>query len=354
MNLESFDFELPEALIARRPAEKRDGSRLLVLKRDGCIEHRFFSDIKSYFREGDLLILNDSKVVPVRLSGRKTTGGKIEILLVKKAPDGSFLILSQGRYTGKACFEGGVEAEIVEGRAARFNTRDLEDFIRRYGNMPLPPYIKRKPDERDRRWYQTVYAVNEGSIAAPTAGLHFTEELLEELTSRGVIIKKLTLHVGIGTFMPIKSRRIEDHRMEPEEFEVDAGLTDLIRERRREGGRVFAVGTTTTRTIEALMCGRYKDCRRDVTKPEACSGQAPADAEGQGSGNMRGTTDLFIYPGHRFNGIDCLVTNFHLPRSTPLMLASAFAGREKILTAYREAVASGYRFFSYGDAMLIL
>ncbi|GMT48067.1 MAG: S-adenosylmethionine:tRNA ribosyltransferase-isomerase [bacterium] len=356
MNLNSFDFELPEALIAREPVRKRDSSRLLVLKRDGCIEHRLFTDIKSYLGEGDLLILNNSKVSPVKLTGKKTTGGRIDILLVKKAPDNSFFILSQGRYTGKACFDGGVEAEIVKGSSARFNTGDVEDFIWRYGNMPLPPYIKRRPDERDRSWYQTVYAAKEGSIAAPTAGLHFTEELLKELTSRGVIIKKLTLHVGIGTFMPIKSPHIVNHRMEPEEFEVESGLIALIRKRRKAGGKVFAVGTTTTRTIESLMSGCYKDCRLKNVKPVPGAGskQALTGPGVQESGNIRGTTELFIYPGYRFRGVDCLVTNFHLPKSTPLMLASAFAEREKILTAYRKAITSGYRFFSYGDAMLIL
>ncbi len=356
MNLNSFDFELPEALVAREPLEERDSSRLLVLKKDGCIEDRLFTDIKSYLRGGDLLILNNSKVVPVKLSGKKTTGGRIDILLVKKTPDNSFFILSQGRYTGRAYFEGGVEAEILEGSSARFNTGDVEDFIWKYGNMPLPPYIKRRPDERDRRWYQTVYAAKEGSIAAPTAGLHFTEKLLKELTSRGVIIKKLTLHVGIGTFMPVKSPHIGNHRMEPEEFEVESGLIALIEKRRKEGGRVFAVGTTTTRTIESLMNGHYKDCRSENAEsvPESGSKQAPAGPGVQESGNIRGTTDLFIYPGHRFKGVDCLITNFHLPKSTPLMLASAFAEREKILTAYRKAIASGYRFFSYGDAMLIL
>ncbi len=356
MKLNSFDFELPEELVAREPVEERDRSRLLVLKRDGCIEDRVFNDIKSYLREGDLLILNNSKVTPVKLSGKKSTGGRIDILLVKKAPDNSFSILSQGRYTGKAYFEGGVEAEIVEGSSARFNTGDVEGFIWRYGNMPLPPYIKRKPDERDRSWYQTVYAAKEGSIAAPTAGLHFTEKLLKELGSMGVIIKKLTLHVGIGTFMPVKNPNIGNHRMEPEEFEVEPGLIDLIKKRRKEGGRVFAVGTTTTRTIESLMNGHYKDCRLKNAKPvpESGSGQALTGTGVQKSENIRGTTDLFIYPGHRFKGVDCLITNFHLPKSTPLMLASAFADREKILTAYRKAIASGYRFFSYGDAMLIL
>ncbi|HDH01783.1 MAG TPA: tRNA preQ1(34) S-adenosylmethionine ribosyltransferase-isomerase QueA [Nitrospirae bacterium] len=356
MKLNSFDFELPEALIAREPVRKRDSSRLLVLKKDGSSEDRVFTDIKSYLREGDLLILNNSKVTPVKLSGKKTTGGKIDILLVKKAPDNSFSILSQGRYTGKAYFDGGVEAEIVEGSSARFNTGDVEDFIRRYGNMPLPPYIKRKPDKRDRSWYQTVYAAKEGSIAAPTAGLHFTEKLLKELGSMGVIIKKLTLHVGIGTFMPVKNPHIGNHRMEPEEFEVEPGLIDLIKKRRKAGGRIFAVGTTTTRTIESLMNGHYKDCRLKNAKPgpESGSGQALTGTGVQGSEKIRGTTDLFIYPGHRFRGVDCLITNFHLPKSTPLMLASAFADREKILTAYRKAIASGYRFFSYGDAMLIL
>ncbi len=336
MKIENFDFDLPEGLIAKTPAQRRDGSRLLVLGREGSIEHRLFSGIKDYLREGDLLVLNDSKVVPVRLSGRKETGGRIEILLVKQNPDGTFVILSRGSYTGRACFGDGTEAEITEGRLARFNRDDMREFLWREGKMPLPPYIRRAPDHRDREWYQTVYAEKEGSIAAPTAGLHFTEGLLGEIAAAGVAIRRVTLHVGPGTFMPVRKSNIEEHRMEPEEFEVDPDLPEAIKKTRNGGGRVFTVGTTTTRTIEALLSGRY------VRTP------------GSRKETIRGSTDLFIYPGYRFRGVDGLLTNFHLPRSTPLMLACAFAGRENLLRAYGKAVESGYRFFSYGDAMLIL
>ena len=350
MKTGSFDFELPEPLIATTPVVQRDNSRLLVLKQDGSIEHSLFSNIKHYLKEGDLLILNDSKVIPARLTGRKPTGGRIEILLIKEAPDGTFLILSRGRYTGRVSFDGGVEAELIEGRTARFNTSELKDFLWKHGKMPLPPYIKRKPDERDRGWYQTVYAEKEGSIAAPTAGFHFTERLLGEISARGVIIRRLTLHVGIGTFMQIKSVYLQDHRMEPEEFRVESGLIELVKRTREEGRRVFAVGTTTTRTIEALLGGHYLDCGLRT----ADCGLKKSEIRNPKSKIVRGVTDLFIYPGYRFRGVDCLITNFHLPTSTPLMLVSALAGRENILMAYREAIASGYRFFSYGDAMLIL
>ncbi len=336
MKTDSLDFHLPRCLIAKTPAEGRDVSRLLVLCREGPLEHRRFRDIKDYLRAGDLLVINDSKVIPARLTGRKAAGGRIEVLLLKELSEGTFSILSRGGYTGRVRFDGGVEAEISGGRTARFNISDVRGFLWRCGAMPLPPYIDREPDERDRMWYQTVYAEKEGSIAAPTAGLHFTEELLEEISDMGVVLGKVTLHVGAGTFRPIRTPRVQDHRMEPEEFEVDPALARKIRETKGRGGRVFAVGTTTTRTLEALMSGRY------------------TALDGTDAGTIRGTTDLFIHPGYRFRAVDCLVTNFHLPRSTPLALVSALAGRERILEAYREAVALDYRFFSYGDAMLIL
>ncbi len=334
MRVDLFDFELPESMIARHPSERRDASRLLVLKRGGRIEHRRFRDLVEYINEGDLLVLNNSKVVPARLTGRKTTGGRLEILLVKGINANTYEILSRGGYSGRLFFEDGLVAEIERGAIARFNRTDIRDYLYRYGKMPLPPYIKRQPDENDRLWYQTIYAEREGSIAAPTAGLHFTEELLSLIEKKGVIIKKITLHVGIGTFKPIRTDKIEAHRMDSEEFEVSLEVIDMIRKVKEKRGRVFAVGTTVTRTLESIMSG----CCSVISR----------------NGKLTGSTELFIYPGYRFRAVDALITNFHLPRSTPLMLASAFAGRERLLSAYEVAKAEGYRFFSYGDAMLII
>lgn len=383
MRVENFDFGLPDYLIAKEPLEKRDSSRLMVLSKDGSIEDRSFSAIQEYMTEGDLLILNCTKVVPVRLTGRKSTGGRLEILLVRREGRRSFKILSRGRYSGRLHFNAGIEAEIYSGERASFNTEKINDFLWQHGSMPLPPYIKRRPDIRDREWYQTTYAEREGSIAAPTAGLHFTEELLSLLTSKGVIVRKLILHVGTGTFKPVQTAMVEDHRMEAEEFEVHSDLIDLIHKTRKSGKRVFAVGTTTTRTIEALMSGQYErqwtgfrsqdsEVRRKKTdgelqitnyKSQMNEGGLPSEAQrAQAEGGrwkedesiIRGSTDIFISPGYQFKGIDSLLTNFHLPRSTPLMLVSALAGRERILHAYREAISMKYRFFSYGDAMLLL
>ncbi len=334
MLVKDFDFDLPEEMIARTPSERRDLSRLLVLKRDGSIEHRRFREITYYLQEGDLLILNNSKVIPARLRGRKPTGGRLEILLVKRVSEDSYEILSRGRYSGKVFFEGGMEAEIIEGRIARFASPDISDYIQRYGLMPLPPYIKRDPTDKDRQWYQTVYAEKEGSIAAPTAGLHFTEDLLHQLNAKGVKIGTVTLHVGIGTFKPIKTEIVQEHTMDAEEFEVSAELLQLVSDTKREGKRVIAVGTTVTRTLEAVISGHYHGSGKN--------------------GSIRGYTDLFIYPGYEFKAIDGMITNFHLPRSTPLMLVSALVGKKMLLNAYNEAIRNGYRFFSYGDAMLIL
>lgn len=337
MRVDLFDFDLPEEMIARQPSERRDASRLLVLDRSGGVEHRRFRDIVEYIEPGDLLVLNNSKVLPARITGRKPTGGRLEILLVKRIDESRYEILSRGGYNGRVFFEDGLQAEIEEGRVARFNRKGIREYLYRYGMMPLPPYIRREPVKQDMQWYQTVYAEVEGSIAAPTAGLHFTRELLFKLEGKGVIIKKVTLHVGVGTFRPIKTDDVEAHSMDEEEFEVSLELLDMIERVKRKGRRVFAVGTTVTRALESV----------------AGAGTSSAVLE-RVNGSIRGSTRLFIYPGYRFRVVDALITNFHLPRSTPLMLASAFAGRERLLEAYEEAVARGYRFFSYGDAMLII
>ncbi len=334
MKIDSFDFDLPAELIARYPLQRRDSSRLLVLNRRGTLEHRQFSDIKEYLKKGDILVLNNSKVIPARLKGQKPTGGKFEILLIRPIQKNRYEILSRGRYTGQVVFEGGLRADIFEGKEAVFYTDNLKEYLWKYGYMPLPPYIKREPLPEDKTWYQTVYARKEGSIAAPTAGLHFTDQLLEQLESKGVRIRYITLHVGIGTFMPIKTEKVEDHRMAAETFEVEKELIEEIKDAREAGHKLFAVGTTVTRTLESIF-----------------SDQLTGSSV---NGKMHGTTDLFIYPGYRFKVVDALITNFHLPRSTPLLLVSAFAGWEKIMAAYKEAIHMRYRFFSYGDAMLIL
>ena len=334
MKLKEFDFELPRELIAQRP-EDRGSSRLLVLKRDGQVLHRNFSQIVEFLNEGDMLILNNTKVLPVRLEGRKSTGGRIEVLLVSPAQEGIWRVLTRENYKGIVRVSEDLELEIIGNEMARLHVKgDLQEVLWRRGQMPLPPYIKRKPLPEDKTWYQTIYAEIPGSVAAPTAGLHFNEEILKGLSEKGVLIRKLTLHVGPGTFRLIRTEDIEDHKMEEEFFEIPVSLFDEIRELKERGGRVIATGTTTTRALEGYASGRYMTLSVN--------------------GQLKGSTDIFIYPGYEFKIIDGLITNFHLPRSTPLLLASAFAGIENLQKAYKEAISMGYRFFSYGDAMLII
>jgi S-adenosylmethionine:tRNA ribosyltransferase-isomerase len=340
MEVRAFDFTLPQDLIALEPASKRDASRLLVLSKKG-IEHRFFYDLPGYLNRGDMLLLNDTKVIPVRLIGKKPSGGTLEILLVREKKEGLWDALWKGRYTGILKVSDSLSIELREGKEAILLAEHPRRSLLEEGLMPLPPYIKRRPHSGDRERYQTVYAERGQAIAAPTAGLHFTKELLEEIFKKGVLIRKITLNVGKGTFIPIKSERVEGHRMEEEEFELDTGIPHDIEKTKSSGGRVFAVGTTTTRALEGYLSGRY------VSGDNIWQNGRP-------NGRVKGRTDIFIYPGYRFKAVDSLITNFHLPRSTPLMLASALAGRERLLSAYREAVSRLYRFFSYGDAMLIL
>ena len=335
MRTAEYDFSLPPGLIAARPAEKRDSSRLLVLHKDGDVEHRRFSDLPSYLVPGDLLVLNNTKVFPARIAARKPTGGKVEFLLVTRNPDGSWDVLSRERYTGELAIAGQFFAHMTGGKTVRFHDgTDLQTIIWEHGQMPLPPYIRREPDENDKQRYQTVYAVAEGSIAAPTAGIHFTHELLDTIRKRSVQVHMVTLHVGTGTFRPVKADRLEDHTMDEEHFEIPAAVIAEIEEAKKIGRRVIAVGTTTTRTLEGYFSGR-SSCRPVNDK-------------------VTGSTDIFIHEGYRFKAADVLITNFHLPKSTPLMLTAAFTGREKLLHAYKEAISGGYRFFSYGDAMLVL
>lgn len=335
MKTAEYDYHLPEELIALRPAQKRDESRLLVLHNDGSIEHKNFYDLPSYINSGDMLILNNSKVFPARLSGVKPTGGKLDILLVNEISNGLWNILTRERFTGRLRISEELSLDISEGRTAQFDKNtNVNETIWKHGKMPLPPYIKRFPDEKDKERYQTIYAENEGSIAAPTAGLHFTKELIEKVKSKGVLVRNIILHVGIGTFKPVKSDELSEHVMDEESFEIDINLINELKEVKRSGHRVFTVGTTATRAIEGYLSGRCSTSSSNNT--------------------IKGMTDIFIYEGYDFKAVDALITNFHLPSSTPLMLTSALSGREKLLKSYESAVIERYRFFSYGDAMLVL
>lgn len=341
MNVDIFDFDLPEELIAQVPIAQRDKSRMLVLDRKtGQIAHRNFYDIKEYLKPGDCLVLNDTKVIPARLYGTKENSDRaVEVLLLKRNPEdvwecimrparkvkvGESVVFGNGELKGTV-----LSFDETGNRMMKFEYEGIfEEVLDRLGEMPLPPYIKEKLEEKSR--YQTVYARNEGSAAAPTAGLHFTKELLAEIEAMGVDIAYLTLHVGLGTFRPVQADTVEEHVMHSEHYEVSKEAADKINHAKEKGGRVIAVGTTSTRTLETVGA---KDA---VIRP--CSGD----------------TSIFIYPGKEFKVIDGLITNFHLPKSTLIMLVSAFAGRENVLAAYKEAVKQRYRFFSFGDCCLIL
>lgn len=340
MNVKDFYYELPEELIAQSPSEKRSHSRLMVLdKKSGDVIHRHFYDIKDYLKEGDCLVINNTKVIPARLYGeREATGGKVEILLLKRISENVWETLvkpgKKARVGTKLIFGGGLlKGEVTDiidegNRLIRFTYDGIfEEILDRLGQMPLPPYITRPLEDKNR--YQTVYAKYDGSAAAPTAGLHFTEKLLQEIREKNVSIAEVTLHVGLGTFRPVKAENISDHHMHSEFYQISQEAADLINKTKKRGNRVIAVGTTSTRTLEAAA-------EEDGTLRE-----------------KSGWTEIFIYPGYRFKVIDALITNFHLPESTLLMLVSALAGREHIMGAYKEAVKEKYRFFSFGDAMFI-
>ena len=339
MNKTDFYFYLPERLIAQTPLEKRDTSRLLHLdKTTGEIEHRHFYDVKQYLRKGDCLVLNDSRVLPARLIGARPTGGSVELVLLKDLGEGCWECLSRpGRKTkpGQEIVFGNGELtatvqSVTEGgnRIVKFQYEGVFlEVLERLGKMPLPPYIKEELKDAER--YQTVYSRELGSAAAPTAGLQFTMELLQEIEKMGVNICFVTLHVGLGTFRPVKAENIEEHEMHSEFCMVPADTAKTINETKRRGGRVIAVGTTSCRTLESFA-------NEDGTIEETAA-----------------WTNIFIYPGYKFKCVDALITNFHLPESTLIMLVSALAGRENILHAYEVAVKEEYRFFSFGDAMLI-
>lgn len=341
MDRKDFYFELPQELIAQDPLPDRSGSRLLVLdKKTGAVAHKKFRQISEYLRPGDCLVINNTRVIPARLFGEKAgTLAKIELLLLKrrdkdvwetlvkpgkKAKPGTKISFGNGILTGEIL-------EVVEdgNRLIRFSYEGIfEEILDRLGQMPLPPYITHQLEDKNR--YQTVYAKYDGSAAAPTAGLHFTEGLLEEIRAMGVAVAEVTLHVGLGTFRPVKVENVLDHHMHSEFYQIGEEAANVINRTKQSKGRVICVGTTSCRTIESAAAA-------DGTI-KACSGW----------------TDIFIYPGYRFKALDCLITNFHLPESTLLMLVSALAGRERVLAAYEEAVREGYRFFSFGDAMLVV
>ncbi len=338
MPLSDFDFPFDPTLVADRPIEPRDQARLLVLPRGGgvCAHHRV-ADLPSFLRSGDLLVVNDTKVMAARLRGRKRPGGgSVELLLVKDLGGGTWEVMLRGRVGRGQVIElaRGASATVVERARERTLLKiqsgcPVPDLIRDVGLMPLPPYIKRAPNESDRVWYQSLFARAEGAVAAPTASLHFTPELVAALRDRGVRLATVTLHVGPGSFRPVSTARVEDHRMTPEWFDVPAETVRTIRQVRAEGGRVVAIGTTVVRSLEAAAS-------EDLIQP------------------TKGETGLFIVPGYRFKVVDGLMTNFHLPRTTLLMLVAAFVGLEPLREAYREAIGARYRFYSYGDAMLIL
>lgn len=341
MNVEEFDYDLPESLIAQTPLKDRDQSRLLVLGRNsGNIEHKHFKDVINYLETGDTLVLNDTRVMPARLFGLKEeTGAKVEMLMLTRIENNDWEVLLKPakriKVGNKLSFgEGKIIAECIEeldqgGRIMRLHYEGiLEERLNELGEMPLPPYIKERLDDPDR--YQTVYAKESGSAAAPTAGLHFTDELLDEIRAKGINIAFITLHVGLGTFRPVSVEDINDHEMHSEYYQMTQETANLLNQTKKEGHRIISVGTTSTRTLETI--------RRDYNEFVAVSGW----------------TDIFIYPGFTYKAIDGLITNFHLPKSTLVMLVSAFSSRENILNVYKEAVKLEYRFFSFGDAMLII
>ena len=349
--LSDYDYTLPQELIAQSPAERRDQARLMIMdRRSGARQHARFSDLPDRLRPRDLLVVNNTRVIPARLFGRKATGGKVEVLILDY-PGGLERLAAEGAFTAECLvkaskkpppgsrlyFSEDLSAEVLTSTAEslllRFASRGpFETVLQRIGVMPLPPYIKRgggHESHRDREDYQTVYASQNGAVAAPTAGLHFTPELMGAIAGRGIAVAALTLHVGYGTFLPVRVGDIRDHRMHAERFRITAAAAEAINRHKADGGRIVAVGTTSVRTLEYA-----------------------SDAQGRLRA-LEGTNDLYIYPGYRFRMVDAMITNFHLPQSTLLMLVSAFAGRQAVLEAYQEAIRRRYRFFSYGDAMLI-
>lgn len=335
MNLQDFYYELPEELIAQYPSQKRSDSRLMVLHRaSGEVEHRRFSEIVDFFLEGDLIVFNNTKVIKARVTGRRRTGGKLELIIFKDfsseevyalvkghAKDGEVVNIEMWEAKLFRVKEGLFKVELLDG--------SFDEIIEKHGKLPLPPYIKRDPEPLDLERYQTVFGEVEGAVAAPTAALHFDTELIEKIKKKGVEIVYITLHVGVGTFLPVKSEKVEEHRMLPEYYEISELAAGKINAAKQMGKRAIFCGTTTVRAVESASV---------AGKVQAWAGKA----------------EVFIYPGYRFQVVECMLTNFHLPQATPLFLVSALVGRDKLLNAYRIAIKERYRFFSYGDAMLII
>lgn len=345
MKITDFDFDLPERLIAKYPSEKRSSSRMLHLNgQNGDVVHKKFIDIVDLLNEGDLLVFNNTRVIPARLFGQKETGGKVEVLLERVLNDGTALAHVKASKSPKPdtliILEGGLKTRVVARKEDLFHIEFIQvgdskqsvfDMLEQYGHMPLPPYIDRADEESDKERYQTVYNKTPGAVAAPTAGLHFDETILQAIQNKGVNTAFVTLHVGAGTFQPVRVENIEEHKMHAEYAEVSQEVVDLVNETKAQGKRVIAVGTTSVRSLESAA----KDTEDDLISP------------------FFSDTSIFIYPGFEFKIVDCLLTNFHLPQSTLMMLISAFATREQVMHAYKEAIEKEYRFFSYGDAMFI-
>lgn len=391
MQLSDFDFHLPEESIALRPNPSRSMSRLLLLdKKNGKVTHGTFADICAHLHAGDLLLLNDTRVIPARLKGKRPTGGAVELLLTEKISDDKVSSDDKAgeheerwRCIGKPAKGLGVGATVLfdHGVSARVTAVALDGTREvlfaglpegvsapvALGEIPLPPYINRPVESLDTEQYQTVYARHDGAVAAPTAGLHFTKELLKEIAAKGVTVKYITLHVGPGTFLPVRVDNVKEHSMQSERYSIGVDVVEAILETKQKGGRVVAVGTTTTRAIEGAWQSMKEDDSKEGQEASLLESLVGGSIEERTAGDesggsledgvpgavVEGSTDIFIYPGFEFQVIDALITNFHLPRSTLIMLVSAMAGKDNILQAYSEAVKEGYRFYSYGDAMLI-
>lgn len=340
MKLSDFSFELPEKLIAKHPAKERTASRMLCLNADsGRVEHKQFVDIIDLIEEGDLLIFNNTRVIPARLFGQKETGGKVEVLIERVLEDQTAMVHMRSSKSPKSgailTLEGGLKVEVIGRKDALFHIKfiadgNVFDLLEQYGHMPLPPYIDRPDEEQDKERYQTVYNEKPGAVAAPTAGLHFDETILQTLSQKGVQTAFVTLHVGAGTFQPVRVDNIEEHQMHAEYAEVPQDVVDKVLATKKVGKRVIAVGTTSVRSLESA-----------------------AQASNETIEAFMSDTNIFIYPGYEFKVVDAMITNFHLPESTLMMLISAFADREKVMAAYAAAIEEEYRFFSYGDAMFI-
>jgi S-adenosylmethionine:tRNA ribosyltransferase-isomerase len=378
MKLSDFDYHIPENQIAQHPLKERDASRLFVIKKQTeKFEHRLFRDIIDYLSRGDVLVLNDTKVIPVRLPGIKPSGGKAEITLIKEITANSWEALVKGVHEGNVILEHGITARVsrLNGTLARVDfymnagvrdgdEADIKNFLNDVGVMPLPVYIKRGAVKADSKQYQTVYAKNDGAVAAPTAGLHFTDKLINSIKGKGINVQTITLHVGYGTFKPVAVEDIRGHQMDEEFYEIPETTASAVNAAKAEGRRVVAVGTTVTRALETSA---HNDDGNNLPKSLfAKEGleESPSLKKGGKGGFSEQTqcritsgpckTSIFIYPGYKFRIVDALVTNFHLPRSTPMMLASAFSGLALLKKAYSAAQCEGYRFYSYGDAMLLL